>query len=89
MRCCQVFFDRLLKQDYPELENGKRSLVNAMEVLGLDWDERKHSSLGDTISTLKVWRRIFLERDLIRIPEPPAEKADETENENAAAEGNV
>ena len=70
VRCCQVFYDRLIRHDFPALENGKRSLSNAMAVLGLDWDARKHSSLGDTIATLKVWRRIFLEREMIRIPEP-------------------
>lgn len=81
VRCCQMFYDHFVKHDMPELENGKRSLVNAMKLLGLDWEGKQHSSLGDTLACMHVWRRLFLERDLIRVPEPEAE---ETETEALA-----
>lgn len=77
VRCCQMFYDHFVKSDMPELENGKRSLVNAMKLLGLDWEGKQHSSLGDTLACMNVWRRLFLERELIRIPEPESvEEAD-------------
>ena len=77
VRCCQMFYDHFIKSDMPALENGKRSLINAMMTLGLDWDGEQHSSLADTLACMRVWRRLFLERDKITVPEPVY--AEETE----------
>ena len=70
VRCCQMFYDHFIKNDMPELENGKRSLINAMMTLGLDWDGEQHSSLADTLACMRVWRRLFLETDKITPPAP-------------------
>lgn len=68
VRCCQMFYDHFIKSDMPALENGKRSLINAMMTLGLDWDGEQHSSLADTLACMRVWRRLFLESDKISVP---------------------
>ncbi|MBQ3791988.1 MAG: 3'-5' exonuclease, partial [Clostridia bacterium] len=60
VRCCQVFYDRFLRMERPDLDIGKRSLGNAMATLGLEWKGTPHSSRADTIACADVWKRIFL-----------------------------
>lgn len=70
--CCQRFYDRFVKEDRPDLDNGKRSLETAMTMLDLPWEGRQHTSLADTLACVRVWKRMFLEPSLI--PFRPAEE---------------
>ncbi len=57
VRCASIEFVRYQNEHYPD--NTHASLVDAMELLGIDWDGIPHSSIADTIACMKVWEALF------------------------------